>query len=406
VSYGRLVARFGTALGALTTSRERGGTERLVAATAGPDGGWPTLTTEAARAVAVAAGDPDRLRRRLASAGVRAIPIEDPAYPARLRAIDLPPPVLFVQGDPEALACGHAVAVVGTRRPTEDGRDVTARLAWAIAEAGAAVVSGLALGIDAAAHAAAVRARRRTVAVIGGGHAHLYPRANGPLARGILAQGGAIVSEFPPDVAPNRGTFPRRNRIISGLSDATVVVEAGARSGALTTAAWALEQGRGLYLVPGSIDSPSVAGCLAFLRELAPEARIVAGVAELLEDLGLAGGEQVRQPPTVGEAAGVTAPIGPSSDAILASLAPTERAVAREILGGVRSLDEIVHATGLPPAGALAAITVLELRGLIGGAFGRYQPVGVLEGADVARRPRPAARRRRPGPTAGAAPAA
>src|SRR4029077_278357 len=107
------------------------------------------------------------------------------------------------------------------------------------------------------------------------------------LARSIVDAGGAVISEFAPDIVPSRGTFPRRNRIISGLADATVVVEAGARSGALTTAAWALEPGRGLHIVPGRLDDPAVAGCLAVLREAGREARIVAGIGELIEALGL-----------------------------------------------------------------------------------------------------------------------
>ena len=129
------------------------------------------------------------------------------------------------------------------------------------------MVSGLAVGIDGAAHAAAVHAHGLTVAVIGSGHGALRPHAHSRLARSIVEAGGAIVSELGPDIRPSKGTFPRRNRIISGLADATVVVEAPARSGALITASWALEQGRECFLVPGSIDAPASAGCLAFLRE-------------------------------------------------------------------------------------------------------------------------------------------
>ena len=158
-------------------------------------------------------------------------------------------------GDVRALGTAQAVAVVGTRRPTERGRLVAARIATALVGAGAAVVSGLAIGIDGAAHDAAVTAGGTTVAVIGGGHASIYPRAHAALAEAIVAGGGAVVSELAPDVASTRGTFPRRNRVISGLADATVVVEAPARSGALITASWALEQGRDCFLVPGPIDA-------------------------------------------------------------------------------------------------------------------------------------------------------
>jgi DNA processing protein len=201
----------------------------------------------------------------------------------------------------------------------------------------------------------------------------------------MVARGGAVVSEFAPDVIPTRGTFPRRNRIISGLADATVVVEAGLRSGALTTAAWALEQGRGLHLVPGRIGDPTVAGCLAFLREAAPEARIVAGVPELLEDLGLL---------TV-EPAGSDGP-GPRQrelDAVLASLGPVERTLARAIVAGGASVDELEAATRLPGATLLGALTALEVRGLVIEAFGRYRAAGPLAiaGGIAAGGPRPMA---------------
>jgi DNA processing protein len=316
------------------------------------------------------------------------VTLDDPRYPARLRAIDLPPPVLFVRGELGALEPLDAVAIVGTRRPTDDGRRTAARIATAIAGLGATIVSGLALGIDGAAHTAAVTADRPTVAVIGGGHARLYPRIHERLADRIVAGGGAIVSEFAPDTEPTRGTFPRRNRLISGLSDSTVVVEAGARSGALTTAAWALEQGRRLFLVPGPIDAPNVAGCLAFLRELAPEARIVAGIPELLEDLELVATTR-RRPSRATSAEGRARArrvrsAGP--DAHLAELGTIERRVMTAILAGHARTDALVAATGLPVGAVLGAITALELRGTIANAFGRFQPLGVFAGLPSARR--------------------
>ncbi len=289
--------------------------------------------------------------------------LADEAYPSRLRQIDLPPPVLFLHGDPTALDRPRAVAIVGTRRPTEIGRGTAGRIADGVASLGATIVSGLALGIDGTAHAAAVRAGMPTVAVIGGGHERLYPSAHRVLARAIVAGGGAVVSEFPPDTQPTRGTFPRRNRIISGLADATVVVEAGARSGALTTAAWALEQGRGLYIVPGRLDDPAVAGCLAFLREAGPEARIVSGVPELLEDLGLLA-PNGRRP-----AAG---------DSLLATLTGVEQAIAVHVAAGMGTVDELARATAAGSATVLGALTTLEIRGLVIEAFGRYRVAGAL----------------------------
>jgi DNA processing protein len=365
VSFGRLVAAFGSATAVLALAREPASAAALVAATTDGDGGSPTLAPSAAANLRAAAADPEPLLAPVRRSGVDVLTLADEAYPSRLRAIDLPPPVLFLLGDAASLDRPRAVAIVGTRRPTEHGRGTAGRIADGVAGLGATGVSGLALGIDGAAHASAVRAGAPTVAVIGGGHERLYPSAHRVLARSIADGGGAVVSEFPPDMQPSRGTFPRRNRIISGLADATVVVEAGARSGALTTAAWALEQGRALHIVPGRLDDPAVAGCLAFLREAGPEARIVAGVPELLEDLGLlpAGGRRIG-----------------ASDALLATLTRVEREVALLVTHGVATVDELTLATGARGATILGALTGLELRGLVLEAYGRYRPTGALAG--------------------------
>ena len=371
VSFERLVGSFGSVATVLTEARARGAVRRLVAASFGPDGESATLTTEAARGIVAAAGEIDRRLAVVRASGVTIVTLADETYPRRLRRIDLPPPVLFVRGDVAALDRARAVAVVGTRRPTEAGRSLAGQIADAVAGLGATVISGLAVGIDAAAHEAAVRGRHPTVAVIGGGHDHLYPAANRGLAASIVRGGGVVVSEFAPDTEPSRGTFPRRNRIISGLADATVVVEAGSRSGALTTAAWALEQGRGLHLVPGRVGDPTVAGCLAFLREAAPEARIVAGVAELIEDLGLLD-------PRAGAPAAGTTGHQLTVDALLAALGPAERALAAALANGSASVDELMIATGSPGAAVLGALTSLELRGLVFEAFGRYRAAGQL----------------------------
>jgi DNA processing protein len=363
VSFGRLLAAYGSATAVLDVALGRGGAGHLVAATRDPDGGSSTLTPGAAEAIRAAAARPELALAPLRRAGVGVITLADDGYPVRLRRIDLPPPVLFLVGDASALDRAHAVAIVGTRRPTELGRAIAGRIADGVATLGATVVSGLALGIDGAAHAAAVRAGTPTVAVIGGGHERLYPTAHRVLAGAIADRGGAVLSEFPPDTQPSRGTFPRRNRIISGLADATVVVEAGARSGALTTAAWALEQGRALHIVPGRLDDPAVAGCLAFLREAGPEARIVSGVPELLEDLGLLppGG----RPASMGGGLGVT-------------LTGTERAVAAHLVNGLGTVDDLVRVMGAGSATVLGALTALEIRGLVVEAYGRYRPAGAL----------------------------
>jgi DNA processing protein len=383
VSFARLVSAFGDVRAVLDVALRHDGAQRLVTASAALDGLGPTVSPKVAHAIVDAARSPERLLEPTRRARVEVLILPDVAYPARLRRVDLPPPVLFVWGSAEALDRGAAVAIVGTRRPTGLGRATAGRIADALAGLGATVVSGLALGIDSAAHVATVRAGHPTVAVIGGGHLHLYPAANRNLVRSIVATGGAVVSEFAPDTIPTRGTFPRRNRIISGLADATIVVEAGARSGALTTAAWALEQGRGLHIVPGRLDDPAVAGSLAFLREAGPEAQVVAGIPELIDDLGLLLRRPRSDDPKVSRRrpepkTGGRLARPPTSDAVLAELPAVERLVAERIVSGQGAVDELVASTGLSGAGILGTLTSLEMRGLVVEVFGRYRPAGAL----------------------------
>jgi DNA processing protein len=323
------------------------------------------------------------------SLGLAVVTLDDVAYPARLRAVEMPPPVLFVRGSVASLAATHAVAVVGTRRATDRGRLTAAWISSGLVRAGAAVVSGLAVGIDGAAHAAAVGEGGVTVAVLGSGHARLFPRAHERLADAIVEGGGAVVSEYPPETVASRGTFPRRNRVVSGLADAVVVVEAGVRSGALITAGWALEQGRDCFLVPGAIDAAASAGCNAFLRAFPGGARVVCGVPELIEDLGLVVETAGDDGDTAGAAAGITAGRRPSkghssaapaavSAASLASLGPVERLVAELLAKGPATADDLAARSGLTAAAVLSALTLLELRGLVAASFGRYVPAGPL----------------------------
>lgn len=335
----------------------------------GPAGDRRSLPQPTVDGLAAAAADAAGVAARLKTKGIAVLTIDDDAYPARLRTVEEPPHVLFVSGATATLEGPNAIAIVGTRRPTEPGRRIAARIADALARTGAVVVSGLAVGIDGAAHAAVVAAGQRTVAVLGSGHDRLFPRAHVRLATAIVETGGAVVSELPPDANPSKGTFPRRNRLISGLADSTVVVEAAAGSGALITARWALEQGRGCFLVPGSIDAPASAGCLAFLRAFPGEARVVAGVAELLDDLELVGltRDTVSQPGA-----------GPSREAILAALGGTEARIAAALVDGAMTADDLSERTDLPISTVLGTLTLLEMRELVISAYGRYRPVGAL----------------------------
>jgi DNA processing protein len=401
VTFTRLLAAFGSARAVLAAASSPNGAARLSEAVADR----PALddAPEEPRASVEGAGDRRSLGADLAErirdqaqqadralAAVRAlrltvVTLDDAEYPERLRRVDMPPPLLFVRGCLSALAESAAVAVVGTRRPTDRGRMIAGWIGSSLARAGAVVVSGLAVGIDGAAHAAVVAERSPTIAVLGGGHARLFPKAHERLADAIVEAGGAVVAELPPETPATRGTFPRRNRLVSGLSDATVVVEAGRRSGALITAGWALEQGRECFLVPGPLDAPQSEGCHFFLRSFPGQTRVVCGIPELLEDLDLvatdaadearqSGGVAIGRPssrpgPTVPEA-------GP--EAVLAALDPVERSVAERLTAGPATVDDLALSASLSGAAVLSALTLLELRGLVVGSYGRYMPAGAL----------------------------
>jgi DNA processing protein len=368
VGFAALLSEFGTGRAIMEVAAGPSGVEGLMA-TRSVHAERAPIPAGVARAIAAAVEHADQIVSRVHSLGVRVVTVDESAYPERLASIAMPPHVLFVTGDPAALARARAVAIVGTRRATTAGRTTAGRIATAMVAAEATIVSGLAFGIDGMAHEATVHAGGTTVAVIGGGHAVVAPRTHARLAAAIIAGGGAVVSELAPDVKPSHGTFPRRNRIISGLSDATVVVEAPARSGALITASWALEQGRPCYLVPGALDAPASAGCLAFLREWEHEAHIVAGIPQLIADLGYA------------------QPIPGMRDAVAAattqSLGTVEGAIAAQLVAGHVTVDELVAVTDLPVATVLSALVLLERRGLAVGIHGRYRPAGPLLGEPV-----------------------
>ena len=383
-SFASLVRRFGSAAAVL--ERAAGGVEAFRDLPDDPDPGAARrlrLDEPVLAAISSGAVRPDDVLEPVLRLGLAVVTLEDEAYPPALRATDLAPPVLFVLGDLGAVRDVPAVAVVGTRRPTEAGRRTAARIGGAIARTGATVVSGLALGIDGVAHEAALVEGGRTVAVLGAGHCHVTPAAHRGLAGRIVAGGGAVISEFPPSAMPTTWSFPRRNRVISGATSATVVVEAAIRSGALITAAWALEQGRECFIVPGSLDDDAARGSLRFLRDHSGLARVVAGVPELIEDLGL------------GDPTG-DASTGPAMPAI----GDVGRLVASLVAAGHGTVDEIAAEADLPAAAVLGVLSVLELQGLVMAVVGTYRPVGLLATRGVTslstRRPRgPSARRSR-----------
>ncbi len=215
------------------------------------------------------------------------ITLQDPRYPALLKQIADPPSLLFVQGDVDLISQWQ-IAMVGSRNPSASGRDTAYEFARYMAQMGLTITSGLAMGIDAAAHQGALAGQGKTIAVIGTGLDRVYPAKHRDLAHDI-ASAGAIVSEFALGTAPRAENFPRRNRIISGLSLGTLVVEAALQSGSLITARMALEQGREIFAIPGSIHNPLARGCHQLIRD---GAKLVETAQDILEELGPLAGVQ------------------------------------------------------------------------------------------------------------------
>ena len=293
---------------------------------------------------------------RCSQARVGLLALCDNRYPALLREVPDPPQVMWYRGQHEVLN-QLCVAIVGTRSPTPYGRRMAASLASGLALRGVTVVSGLARGIDGAAHSAAIAAQGTTAAVLATGVERIYPPEHHDLAQQIAAH-GVVLSEVLGDVPrssrritqASRGAFPRRNRVISGLCAAVVVVEAPLKSGALITARHGLEQGREVMAVPGPADQPASAGCHALVRD---GATLVTSAAEVLEPLG-----PLAQPVTTPAGAHVRLPRE-------LDLSPQETQVLQAVGDDVRLVDEVICQTGLPPGRVLATLSVLERRQLV-----------------------------------------
>jgi DNA processing protein len=290
--------------------------------------------------------------------GIQVLTWEDENYPRRLKEIAQPPPVLYLRGELR-VEDEWAVAVVGTRRLTAYGRQVAEEVAGTLARSGVTVVSGLARGIDSVAHQAALNAGGRTLAVLGSGLDQLYPPENRKLAEQIC-QHGALLSDYPPGTAPDAANFPPRNRIISGLSMAVVIVEAGQTSGALITAAFAADQGREVFAVPGNINAPHSVGTNRLIRD---GAHPMLDPQEILEVLEL---EMV----TEHHAARVALP----ADAVEAQLFAV---LEREPL----HVDEIRARTELPIEKVTATLALMELKGMVR-QVGGMQYVSVREAGE------------------------
>ena len=290
----------------------------------------------------------DRELAEVAKLGATILCLEDDAYPAAMKTIHDPPPVLYVLGHlrpTDAVAMG----IVGSRRCTHYGAEQAERFGQLLGRAGFTVVSGGARGIDTAAHRGAVAAGGRTIAVMGCGLATFYPPENAKLFQRIVDEdAGAIVSEIPVARGVESRNFPKRNRIISGLSLGVLIVEAAKRSGSLITAREADEQGRAVFALPGRVDSPLSYGTNALIRD---GITLVQNLDDILDQLG-----DVGEKMAIEEAPEAAIPAG---------LADSEQQLLTALGDGERSLDELVRATDIPSGPAASAMTMLVLKGLV-----------------------------------------
>lgn len=286
----------------------------------------------------------DRTLNWVAANGHWLIAWDDPGYPRTLLSLPDPPPVFLYVGE-RALLNRPALAIVGSRNATPRGREHAEAFAAALSDAGLTIVSGLALGIDASAHRGGLAGAGRSVAVIGTGPDRVYPAANKALAQ-ELARSGGLLSEFTLGTPPLQGNFPRRNRILSGLSRGVLVVEAALDSGSLITARLAAEQGREVFAIPGSIDSPFSKGCHRLIRD---GAKLVETASDVLEELDLAADAATQiSPPTDG------APASDAAHSVFAAMGHDPAAV-----------DVLTGRTGLTADVVTAALVELELLGRV-----------------------------------------
>ncbi|MFK8069089.1 MAG: DNA-processing protein DprA [Gammaproteobacteria bacterium] len=281
------------------------------------------------------------------------ITLHDYRYPSLLKELNDPPILLYVNGDPELLTKPQ-LSIVGSRSATPGGLQIAREFAQSLSSAGLAVTSGLALGVDAAAHEGALVAYGKTIAVLGTGPDRIYPARHLKLAEQIV-ETGTIVSEFVPGTTPRKENFPRRNRVISGLSLGTLVVEAAKQSGSLITARFALEQGKEVFAIPGSIRNPQTKGCHALIRE---GAKLVESVEDIIEDLGPLYGASISDQ-TVTQA---NAPSIPKDDLTL-------QGDQKRLMEGLGydpiSVDEIVGQTGLTASNVSSILLALEIEGYV-----------------------------------------
>lgn len=286
---------------------------------------------------------PEEEYKDLARQHIRLVLRENPEFPPLLREIPHPPFALYIKGGlpPQDQM---AIAIVGTRRATPDGKNISRRFATALARAGCIIASGLAFGIDAAAHEGCLDAGGRTIAVLACGLANFYPRNNAPLGEKIMKNGGAIVSEYPPDLPALPHRFLERNRIISGFSKGILVIESPERSGSLATARFAFEQNRDVFVIPGQISHPNFRGSHTLIRQ---GAMLVTRPEDILQEYGIAPQDNIA--------------------ANEEDTSPEERIVLRTLqaIAAPADIDKIIDAARLEPRIANQTLSFLLIKGAV-----------------------------------------
>jgi DNA processing protein len=296
---------------------------------------------------------------RASKTGVKILTGVDEQYPRLLQEIPDPPLVLYVAGDLSVLDT-PGIAIVGTRHPTMYGRETASRFAYQLAVSGYTITSGLAEGVDTEAHTGALKAKGKTIAVLGGALDCLYPKSNTALAREIVTNGGAVISEYPFGRQPDRQTFPMRNRIVSGLSRGVLVVEAPVNSGTLITARQGMEQNRSVMVIPGRIDSKASQGCHALLKQ---GACLVTSPEEVIEEV---------QDLFIGKSARVSTAVAQTTKKVVVKEerpAPVLMAEERSVLANLEDdgvlIDVLIRKTGLPAGRVNALLVSLQIKRLV-----------------------------------------
>jgi DNA processing protein len=311
--------------------------------------------------------DPEAELAAAEKAGVNIITIIDSAYPRMLKNCPDPPPILYVRGELQERD-QLSIAVVGTRRPGNYGSEQAYRFSMLLAQAGFAIVSGLARGIDAQAHRAALLVKGRTIAVLGCGLSQIYPPEHAELADQIVQSGGAIISEFSMKTEPLTGNFPARNRIVAGMTLGTIVVEAPSQSGALITASLAQEYNREVFAIPGPIDQPGFAGSHDFIKT--GKAKLVTCLEDVLDEFGEIGRtlkpQKSPQPDVSGKKThNAASPEESIGDLLSASLSEPEKRIWDFLGIGANDIDTIIAMCRLAPNQVSAAMTTLQIKGLV-----------------------------------------